>query len=696
MNSAKFLYILKILIIPLLIFLSFRIYCQKYINLKTYNVDSLLLVLPDQQAEGRVNTLNNLSVSLFFEKFGLSEHFAEEAMSLAKELNYDEGIAASFRNYGQIYVYQGNYPQALNNYLEALALYEKLDKKHTAGWVCYEIARTHYYANNYEKAIEYCYIALDIFRERTNEGITVGNVRDTITIYLGLTETYAMMGMYDKEMLEFDLKVHDLMKRNNFSNIELMLNTWFLGVGFEMSEPDSAKAYFFKALAYPDESLNMKTLKYRNIISLGWLYYDTGDIDSALYYLQSAFEFYNNKGFLYWALATSEGLGYIHYKNNELDSAEKYLRKSERIFIEMLTKNSWYRHDSLKHITHYGLELYFPVPPVRLKEMMWNAGSGMYKRLYLIYSAKNETSEALKYYIDYSNAKDTLNKIQRHRETVELQTRYESERKDQQIVTLSLANELKESRLQQNRYFLFGSVGLFVLILMFGYILFRQNILKADQQMLVLQQRLFRSQMNPHFIFNSLSSIHNYIIHEESAKAGQYLTKFSKLVRNILDCSVEEYIPLEDEISTIKNYLELQKVRYGKKLKYSIDIDEAIDTESMKIPPMLAQPIIENSIEHGIKHKESSGEIHILFKLRDSMIIFEVEDNGIGRKRAMEIMLELDKDHISLATAITRERIQVLNKKLKKKISLKILDLKNESDEPTGTRVTFEIPVIFS
>jgi len=212
-----------------------------------------------------------------------------------------------------------------------------------------------------------------------------------------------------------------------------------------------------------------------------------------------------------------------------------------------------------------------------------------------------------------------------------------------------------------------------------------------DQQMLVLQQRLFRSQMNPHFIFNSLSSIHNYIIHEESAKAGQYLTKFSKLVRNILDCSVEEYIPLEDEISTIKNYLELQKVRYGKKLKYSIDIDEAIDTESMKIPPMLAQPIIENSIEHGIKHKESSGEIHILFKLRDSMIIFEVEDNGIGRKRAMEIMLELDKDHISLATAITRERIQVLNKKLKKKISLKILDLKNESDEPT-----FEIPVIFS
>ena len=141
----------RTLLILLLISCSLLSFTQKYINRETYNVDSLLLFLPDQLAEERVNTLNNLSVSLFFEEFDLSEHYAEEAMSLAKELNYEEGIAAGFRSYGHLYQYQGNYPQALNSYFEALSRYEKLDKKHTVAWVCYDIATTHYFARNYEK-----------------------------------------------------------------------------------------------------------------------------------------------------------------------------------------------------------------------------------------------------------------------------------------------------------------------------------------------------------------------------------------------------------------------------------------------------------------------------------------------------------------------------------------------------------------
>jgi len=692
MNFAKSIYILKILIIPLLIFLSLRIYCQKYIHLKTYNVDSLLVILPDQIGEERVNSLNNLAVSLSFVDYDLSMQYAKEAMNLAKELDYEAGISAAYRNHGQIYVYQGNYPQALNNYLEALAIYENLEKKRTAGWVCYEIGKIHYFANNYEKAIEYGYIALDKFRERTDDGTTVGNARDTIYVYAALAEIYAMMGIRDIS-LEFELKVLDFMKKNNYRNIELMLATFFVATQFyRIGELDNAKVYFFKALAYPDEDQNMKTLKYRNITNLGLLYYDAGEIDSALYYLKTAFEFYDQKGFLYWALVTSRQLGSIYYKNNELNSAEKYLKKSERIFNEMLTKDSWYRHDSLKHIANYGIELYFPVPPVRLKEMMWVHGRAMYKLLNLLNDVKKRTGWAYKYYIAYSNAKDTLYKLQRNRETIELQTRYESERKDQQIETLSLANELKESRLQQNRYFLFGSVGLFVLILMFGYILFRQNKLKADQQMLVLQQKLFRSQMNPHFLFNSLSSIHNYIIHEESAKAGQYILRFSKLVRHILDSSIEEHVMLDKEISNIENYLELQKIRFSDMFDFFIEVDEAIDPESTNIPPMLLQSFIENSIEHGFKHKETKGNISISFTLKNGIIVVDLEDDGIGREKAQEILFKENKDHKSLATYITRERIQVLNKKLKKKITLNILDLHDDKGESAGTRVTFEIP----
>jgi len=245
--------------------------------------------------------------------------------------------------------------------------------------------------------------------------------------------------------------------------------------------------------------------------------------------------------------------------------------------------------------------------------------------------------------------------------------------------------------------FIFSLIVLLVLIIIFAVILIRQNKLREQQKNLLLQQRLFRSQMNPHFIFNSISSIHNFVIHEESSKAGQYLSKFSKLVRNILDSSFEEYISLQEEISTITNYLDLQKVRYINKFEYTIIIEENIDTEELMIPPMLAQPIIENAIEHGIKNKAEKGNIFIRFIKLENTIVFEVEDDGIGREKAQEILSRQDKDHKSIATAVTRERIKVLNKKLKKKkITLAIFDLNNEDGDPVGTKVVFEIPILYN
>ena len=140
---------MRFIIILMFISCSTFGWSQKYIDLKTYNVDSLLVILPDQIGKERVNSLNCLAVSLSFVDYDQSKQYADEAMDLAKEMNWEEGIATAFRYYGQIYVYQGNYTQALNNYLESLSLYEKLEKKHTAGLVCYEIGKTHYVANKY-------------------------------------------------------------------------------------------------------------------------------------------------------------------------------------------------------------------------------------------------------------------------------------------------------------------------------------------------------------------------------------------------------------------------------------------------------------------------------------------------------------------------------------------------------------------
>ncbi|MCK5839698.1 MAG: histidine kinase, partial [Bacteroidales bacterium] len=627
----------------------------------------------------------------------LSTRYAEEAMILAVRLDYQEGVACAYRNLGYINIYKSNFPGALNNFFESLQIFEKLNRKHTVADIYYDIAFTHYFANNFEKACEYGFISLNKFREPLEGGSTVGSLQDTLKVLGGIYLTYWQMGVNNQKSLELFLKISELKPGTNygktemmFNNIEIGINYWFAG------ETDSAHLYLDEALESPDINQDVEALKHRAMTWKGYMHRSLEEYDTAIFYLDTAYKWYNKIGYLFGAMDLANDLGKIYQKRNAFKMAEKYFKQAELIFNEIVQKNSWYRNDLIKNIIFWGLELYCPIPPSHSNLMNWEVATSTYFRLFQINEELKRRDEALKYHIAYSNAKDTLNEIKRNHESMELQTRYESERKDQQIATLSLENELKESRLQQTRLFLFGSAGFFILILMFGFILYRQNKLKADQQMLVLQQKLFRSQMNPHFIFNSLASIQNFIVKQDSRKANIFLSKFSELVRSILDNSTQEYVTFDKEISTIRNYLELQKVRYSEKFDYKIEVDEAMDTESIKIPPMLAQPFIENSIEHGIKHKKSKGNIHIRFTLKDNMIVFEVEDDGVGREKAKGILYKQNKEHKSLATEIIRERIRVLNKKQKKKIAINIFDLKNVKDEPAGTRVTFEIPVLFS
>jgi LytS/YehU family sensor histidine kinase len=269
----------------------------------------------------------------------------------------------------------------------------------------------------------------------------------------------------------------------------------------------------------------------------------------------------------------------------------------------------------------------------------------------------------------------------------------EDQLKRQEIARLVRDNELR--RLKMNRTkILFAGLGSAALIAFLVFVIWIQRKrFRSDQKAMLLEQKLLRSQMNPHFIFNSLTNIQNFILTEKPDKANIYLSKFAMLVRNILDNSVEEYVVLDKEISTLENYLELQKIRYSGKFDYRIHIADEIDIDSIKIPPMLAQPFIENAIEHGIKHRETPGHIDIRFSLKENFLIFEVEDDGIGRQKAREIAILKDPEHKSMATSLTRERLTNLNRKLKEKIQLEIIDLKNALGEATGTRVMFGIPV---
>ncbi len=241
-------------------------------------------------------------------------------------------------------------------------------------------------------------------------------------------------------------------------------------------------------------------------------------------------------------------------------------------------------------------------------------------------------------------------------------------------------------------WFYFIEATIFILLIV-GYIKYREKKIKEKNKLLILEQKLFRSQMNPHFIFNSLTSIQSFIFENNPIEAGSYLSKFSDLVRSILYNSREEYISLENEIKTLTNYLEIQKLRFNNSFDYRIEVGPEIDTEWLSVPPMLAQPFIENSIEHGIRHIDSKGLIVVNLSLMEESILLTIEDNGIGIEASKKINNNKAKEHKSLAIIITKERIGILNKgKKKKSCSLQIEDIIGDNGDIIGTKVKFVIP----
>lgn len=218
---------------------------------------------------------------------------------------------------------------------------------------------------------------------------------------------------------------------------------------------------------------------------------------------------------------------------------------------------------------------------------------------------------------------------------------------------------------------------------------------KDKLRIVELEQRLLLSQMNPHFIFNSLTAIQSYIFRNDPYLAGKYLANFSKLVRLILENSRVQHISIGKEKETIEHYLDLQLMRFDHKFEYTISISPDINLEHHLIPPMLAQPFIENAIEHGIIHLEGKGHICIRFLFEDSGLLLEVEDNGVGIKHSSDMGDSNREKHQSLATRITRERLKNLRKVYGRLVRMEIVNLAKSTDgEAQGTLVRFHIPLI--
>ncbi|RYD72680.1 MAG: hypothetical protein EOP53_21495, partial [Sphingobacteriales bacterium] len=201
-----------------------------------------------------------------------------------------------------------------------------------------------------------------------------------------------------------------------------------------------------------------------------------------------------------------------------------------------------------------------------------------------------------------------------------------------------------------------------------------------------------QARMNPHFIFNSLNSINNFILQNDKKNSSRYLSKFANLMRFILDNSAKTNITLEDELRGLKLYLELEKQRFKDKLNYRIDVFPDINT-NMRVPSLILQPFVENAILHGILHKPEPGFIYVIIHKHNNRLVCTIEDDGIGREKSKEKTEKKMPGHVSNGIEVTRQRLDLLNKLQKEKTNLKITDLADENGKPNGTRVEISWPL---
>jgi ligand-binding sensor domain-containing protein len=235
----------------------------------------------------------------------------------------------------------------------------------------------------------------------------------------------------------------------------------------------------------------------------------------------------------------------------------------------------------------------------------------------------------------------------------------------------------------------------------------RENRIKKEQarqtainkQIAEIRMIALRGQMNPHFIFNSLNSIQHFITTRDKEEALNYLSKFSKLIRKILENSRENTVSISNEVQLLELYIQLEQLRFSNKFDYHIAIDEKIDMENTEIPPLLIQPYVENAILHGLINKNGKGDLWFSLERNNGLLICEIEDNGIGRARAQEIEQGKVSRHRSLGIKVTEERISGLFELLDYKMEVVTEDLfeikqdPEEKPQPAGTRVIISIPV---
>ncbi len=427
------------------------------------------------------------------------------------------------------------------------------------------------------------------------------------------------------------------------------------GIYYQNKETELSLQTNRKALA-ESKKQNYELVQGSILGNIANIFADRRDFDSAIYYYEAARVIHTKFSDGLSLTRSIASLGYVHTEAGNFKKGKQLLLSA----VDSLVK---YPDNSL-------LET-------------------VYDKLVICDSALGNKNEALMYARLLKDIAVKNSAGQTKAELSELQHEFEVDKKMRENQRLSDKNKIQQLEIYRSKLIVITLAIIFAFAVLTFLLLYRHQKLKAANTAIELEQRLLRSQMNPHFIFNALQAIQNFARKNNTEKLLKYLDSFASLTRDVLENSRVELIPLSREIVLLQNYLSVQKLRFGDRFDYAIHVAEDILSNSVFLPPMLSQPFIENAIEHGLAEMEEGGCLDVYFKVENEYLVMEIVDNGLGMRKEESHQ----EKHASLAIAITRERIALLNKKDRRKSEFIITDADPSKITGKGVRVTFKIPV---
>ena len=612
--------------------------------------------MPKEQSlsEKKIGETLKIAEQLRDSSYNESIKIGKQALELALILDNPKILATTYKSLGITYYNQGGFDSAKYYYEKSLVEFNKVGDTLNIGRVCANIGVVYRRTGEYDKAITQYLKALEIYKSVNYEE--------------GIASTYLNIGGLYQTLTEYDLALtfYQNAKKiyQKFGN-ETRLTNVFINMGvlqFELKNYDKSLSYYLQALDSNKESGNTQ-FKTTILLNLGQLYLTINQPDKAL-------EYYNLCEKLriqlndYWGLSKVfllKATAYDKLGMNEL--AEEYFKKS----IQMCSENK------LSDI---------------LKETYFHYSRFLEKR--------NQPVLAINYLKKYNFLKDSLITIFQNIQVSKLTAKYESEQQTKELEVLQQKSQIQDLELGKKNTWII----LLIIVMVFGVVAImvslRINRLRADHKIMDLRQKVLLTQMNPHFLFNSLTAIQSFIIDKKNIEANNYLSRLASLVRGILENSRKEFVSLRTELETLKDYIDLQKLRFENEINYAFEIDKNINQDQVLVPPMLAQPFVENALIHGMLRTNPNAQIQVKISLSKNMDLlqFQIKDNGIGIEEAKKN--RQNRNHKSVATSIALDRVKIYNFKSAKKMKFEIIDLKNTDPKQNGTQVTYSIPLTIS